>query len=107
MDELKGRALIESLFGPLGQGAQFLNLDGTEYSLWDLLCRMGLNFDDSRPIDVQTVAQNCYVVRYYDGQDQRVVAQEFDSEMRFLREYRAHIAEWVGEQAYFSFFSGH
>jgi len=35
------------------------------------------------------------------------VAQEFDPNFHLLRETRAHSAEWLGEEAYFSLFSGH
>ncbi len=107
MTELRGRALIEARFGPIGKGAQHLVIGGTDYSIDDLLFRMGLNFDDAKPIDLIEITPNHYVVRYYDGQDQRIVAHEFDGNLRFLEETRAHIAEWIGEDAYFSLFSGH
>jgi hypothetical protein len=68
---------------------------------------MGLNFEDSRAIDVLVLSEGHYGVRYYDGQDQRVVVHEFDADWHFLGETRAHIAEWIGEDAYFSLFSGH
>jgi hypothetical protein len=98
---------MESRYGPLGSGAQLLTLRSVEYTLAELLFHMGLNFEDSRGIDVITVSMNHYAVRYYDGQDQRVVVHEFDADFHFLRETRAHIAEWIGEDAYFSLFSGH
>ncbi len=107
MAATRGRALIENRFGPIGCGAQTVCIDGTEHDMPELLLRMGLNFEDAKPIDVQQVEDGRYVVRYYDGQDQRVVAHEFDAEFRFLGETRAHIAEWIGEDAYFSLFSGH
>lgn len=107
MVELRGRALIESRFGVLGSGAQTVRIGGAECAIPDLLLRMGLNFDDARPIDVQEVPNGHFVLRYYDGQDQRVVAHEFDAQLRFLGETRAHVAEWIGENAYFSLFSGH
>lgn len=103
----QGRALMEGRYGPLGTGAQSLTIHGVEYLLWDLLSQMGLTFDDSRGIDVLTLSEQHYVIRYYDAQDQRVVAQEFDADFRLLREIRAHSAEWLGEEAYFSLFSGH
>lgn len=107
MTTLKGRALIESRYGPLGSGAQSLTIDGVEYVLAELMSQMGLKFDDSRPIDVLTMPAGHYAIRYYDAQDQRVVAQEFDAEFHLLGETRAHSAEWLGEEAYFSLFSGH
>jgi hypothetical protein len=104
---LRGRALIESRYGPLGSGAQSLTIHGVEYQLADLMSQMGLGFDDSRAIDVLTLPDGRHVIRYYDAQDQRVVAQEFESSFSLLSETRAHCAEWQGEQTYFSFFSGH
>ncbi len=107
MSALRGRALIESRYGPLGSGGQSLTIHAVEYALVDLMSQMGLNFDDSRAIDVLTLPEGHFVIRYYDAQDQRVVAQEFDANFRLLRETRAHSAEWLGEEAYFSLFSGH
>jgi hypothetical protein len=104
MSELRGRALIEERFGPLFSGGQSLAIGAQEYDMPALLLCMGLNFEDSKSIDVQTVSDGHYVVRYYDGQDQRIVAHEFDANFRFLRETRAHIAEWIGEDAYFEWF---
>lgn len=105
--ELRGRDLIETRYGPLGSGEQRITIAAVVYSLAELMSRMGLNFDDSRPIDVLPLPEGCYVLRYYDGQDQRVVGQEFDADFHLLVEVRAHIAEWLGEGAYFSPFSGH
>lgn len=107
MSALRGRALIEGHYGPLGSGGQSLTIRGVEYVLLDLMSQMGLNFDDSRAIDVLALPEGRYVIRYYDAQDQRVVAQEFDPNFQLLRETRAHSAEWLGEEAYFTLFSGH
>lgn len=101
------RALMEQRFGALGSGKPVLTIRGETLSVDELLHRMGLDFDDAKPIDLLTVSENRYAVRYYDGQDQRIVAHEFDGDLRFLEETRAHVAEWIGEDAYFSFFGGH
>ena len=106
--DMKGRLMIESRYGPLGNGGQSLTISGRVYSTSELLAQMGLGFDDTRPIDVLAIGEGRYVLRYYDGQDQRVVAQEFDSDFHCLTETRAYIAEWGGEPAAdFSSFSGH
>ena len=107
MAGLNGPALIESRYGPLGSGAQTLTIKGVVYSVNDLLVRMGLNFDDSRPIDAMPLAEGRYVFRYYDGQDQRVVALEFDSDFRSLSEIRAQFPEWVGDKEYYPQYCGH
>lgn len=107
VEELRGKALIESRFGALTRTHnQSIVIRDREWDLWDLLVHMGLNFEDSKPIDVQVIGDH-FVVRYYDGQDQRVVAHEFDADFKFIHETRAHIAEWIGEDAYFSLYSGH
>src|SRR5512142_2509510 len=103
MTDGKGRDIIEARFGPLGSGTQSLAIGGETLEIYEVLHRMGLDFDDAKPIDLIVVSENRYAVRYYDGQDQRVVAHEFDAEMKFLGETRAHVAEWIGEEAYFSF----
>ena len=107
MAGLKGPALIESRYGPLGSGAQTLEINGIVYGVSDLLVRMGLNFDDSRPIDALSLADGRHVFRYYDGQDQRVVALEFDDDFRSLAEVRAQYPEWIGDKEYFPQYCGH
>ena len=103
---LRGRALMEARFGPLGTGARRLTIAGTEYDLCALLVQIGVEFDDAKPIDALELPDR-FVVRYLDAQDQRVVAYEFDARFHCLGETRAHIAEWEGDQAYFTEYSGH
>ncbi len=103
----RGRAIIEARFGPLGRGTQSLTIAGEQLDMHELLHRMGLDFDDAKPIDLLTVSEGRYAVRYYDNQDQRIVVHEFDGSLQFLGETRAHIAEWIGDDAYFSLFGGH
>ena len=107
MAGLTGPALIESLYGALGSGGQTLTIQGTVYSVSELLVRMALNFDDSRAIDAQTLPDGRFVFRYYDGQDQRVVALEFDEFFRPLGEVRAQYPEWIGDEEYFPQYCGH
>jgi hypothetical protein len=104
---LKGPALIESRYGPLGSGEQSLTIRNVVYTVSDLLFRMGLNFDDSRSIDASTLAEGRYVFRYYDGQDQRVVALEFDADFQSLGEVRAQFPEWIGDEEYYPQYCGH
>ena len=106
MSELRGRALMEARFGPLGTGARQVTIGGTEYDLRALLVQIGVEFDDAKPIDALELPDR-FVVRYLDAQDQRVVALEFDASFHTLAETRAHIAEWEGDQANFTEYSGH
>ena len=107
MDGLRGPALIESRYGPLGSGGQAVTIRGVVYGVSELLVRMALNFDDSRAIDAQALPGGRYVFRYYDGQDQRVVALEFDADFRPLGELRAQYPEWIGDEEYFPQYCGH
>jgi len=66
---------MESRYGPLGSGGQTLTINGVVYSLSELLVRLGLDFGDSRPIDVVTLSDGHYVVRYFDAEDQRAAQQ--------------------------------
>ena len=104
MSDLRGRSLIEHRFGKLGSGQNSVVIGDAEYDLPTLLARLDLAFEDSWPIDIQVVSEGHFCVRYYDGQDQRIVAHEFDASFAFIAETRAHIAEWIGEDAYYQWF---
>jgi len=107
MNKLRDRDVMEGRFGPLGSGAQHLAIRGVTYALSQLLSQIGAQFDDSKPIDALTLSERRYMLRYIDGQDQRVVAAEFDGNFRLLSEMRASIAEWEGDDSNFSYYSGH
>ncbi len=104
MADLRGRSLIEHRFGRLGSGQDSVVIGDAEYDLPTLLARLDLGFEDSWPVDVQVVSDGHFCVRYYDGQDQRIVAHEFNASFAFIAETRGHIAEWVGEDAYYQLF---
>ena len=104
MSDLRGRPLIENRFGKLGNGQDSVVVGDAEYDLPTLLSRLDLAFEDSWPIDVQVVSEGHFCVRYYDGQDQRIVAHEFDASFAFVAETRGHIAEWIGDEAYYEWF---
>lgn len=104
-EELTGRAAIER-YAPLAKGAQMVMIGDAEYDISMLLARMDLALDDVRTFDVIKVNENLFVLRYYDGQDQRVVAHEFDASFHFIVEHRAHITAWIGEEAYFDSMKG-
>jgi len=107
MNKLRDRDIIEGRFGPLGSGAQGLAIRGISYPLAQLLSQLGAEFDDSKPIDALALPEGRYVLRYLDGQDQRVVAAEFDADFCLLGETRASIAEWEGDEDNPVRYSGH
>jgi len=106
MTSPRDRDRIERRFGPLGSGAQSLSIRGVSYSLVELLSQLGVEFDDSKPIDALALEGGHYVVRYIDGQDLRVVAAEFDADFRLHSELRASLAEWEGSSD-LGYYSGH
>jgi hypothetical protein len=103
----RDRDVIERRFGALGSGAQSLAIRGVKYSLAQLLSQIGAEFDDSKPIDALALAGGHYVLRYIDGQDQRVVAAEFDDDFRLVSEVRASLSEWEGDGSNLAYYSGH
>jgi hypothetical protein len=107
MNQPRDREVIEGRFGPLGSGAQSLAIRGVTYSLAQLLSQIGAEFDDSKPIDARALSEERYVLRYIDGQDQRVVAAEFDADFQLLGETRASLAEWEGDDPNLAYYSGH
>jgi hypothetical protein len=107
MNTPRDRDAIERRFGQLGSGAQCLAIRGVTYSLAQLLAQIGAEFDDSKPIDALALAGGSYVLRYVDGQDQRVVAAEFDDDFRLLGETRASLSEWEGDGSNLACYGGH
>lgn len=103
----KASVVIEGRYGPLGSAGQSLTIRNVVYSASDLLVRMGLNYDDSRAIDAGALPDGRYVFRYYDGQDQRVVALEFDADFRCLEEVRAAFPDGMGNDEYYPRHCGH
>jgi hypothetical protein len=103
--ELTGRAAIER-YAPLAKGLQLVMIGDAEYDIPTLLARIDLALDDVRTFDILKMNENHFMLRYYDGQDQRVVAHEFDANFNFIVEHRAHISAWIGEEAYFDSMKG-
>ncbi|MGZ5440094.1 MAG: hypothetical protein ACXWFJ_09590 [Candidatus Aminicenantales bacterium] len=84
-----------------------MTIKSVVYSVPDLLISMALNFDDSRAIDALVLPNGRFVFRYYDGQDQRVVALEFDVDFQPLGEVRVYFPEWDGDEESFPQYCGH
>jgi hypothetical protein len=93
------RARMEARFGRLGSGARRLTVAGVSYTLPELMTRLGIAFEGCRTIDGFALTPGRFAVRFYDGDEQRIVAYEFDETFRYLAETRVHVAEWVGDAA--------
>jgi hypothetical protein len=86
---------MEARFGPPGAGRRELRIGRTAYGLTEAMVRLGIHFEGCRTIDGFELGRSRFAVRYYDPEEQRVVAYEFDSQFRYLGETRVDIAEWA------------
>lgn len=95
------RARMEARFGRPGSGARRLMVAGRSYILPDLMTRLGIAFEGCRTIDGVELGAAHFAVRYYDPEEQRIVAYEFDAEFRYVAETRVDVLEWaesIGEE---------
>jgi len=97
----RDRQLIEERYGPLGGGAAELAIGGRAYGLREVLRLVGQDFETVRPVDLAAFPdEGLYAIRFVDMEERVVVAFEFDAGFRYVREHRAHLAEWMGDEYY-------
>jgi hypothetical protein len=94
------REEFEGRYGPLWAGASSLSIGGVTYELGDVMQRMGFGFEGLKIIDAPPVEAGRYAIRFFDGEERRIVCLEFGVDLNLLEEHRVHIAEWLGD-AYF------
>ena len=95
------RTAFESRYGQLGSGVSQVTVGTETLALADVMRRLGLDFDGNRVIDAPRVADGRHAIRYFDGEDRRIVCLEFGGDFAALEEHRVHIAEWLGDDEYF------
>jgi hypothetical protein len=91
------RAAFETRYGRLGMGASQVCVGGVTLELNEVMHRLALDFDGNRVIDSPDVGPGRHAVRYFDGEDRRIVCYEFGADLGFIEEHRVHIAEWLGD----------
>ena len=96
----KLREEFERRYGPLGSGASSLVIGDVTHELADVMHRLGFGFEGIRIIDAPAVGAGRYAIRFFDGEERRIVCLEFGADLNYIAEHRVHIAEWLGE-AYF------
>jgi len=95
------REEFERRYGPLWSGASSLSIGDATHELDDVMQRMGFGFEGIRLIDAPSLQNGRYAVRFFDGEERRIVCIEFAADINsVLEEHRVHIAEWLGD-AYF------
>ena len=92
--------LIETRFGPLWSGKTEIAFRGGVRTLRDVKRALDMTGEDVMAIDLGELPGGKFAFRYYDGDDRRVVVLVIDEEGEILEEFRAHIAEWLGELYY-------
>ncbi len=92
------RAAFEVRYGGLGTGSSQVRIGGESLELERVLHRLGLAFQGNRVIDAPELGDGRYAIRYFDGEDRRIVCYEFAADFSYLAEHRVHIAEWLGDE---------
>jgi hypothetical protein len=97
---IEDKERIETRFGPLWSGKVEIAFQGGVRTLRDVKRALDLTGEDVMSIDLHELPGAKFAFRYYDGDDRRVVVLVCDAEGEIVEEYRAHIAEWLGELYY-------
>lgn len=97
---IEDKELIETRFGPLWSGKAEIAFRGGVRTLRDVRRALDLAGEDVMAIDLRELSGEQFAFRYYDGDDRRIVVLVCDAEGGILEEFRAHIAEWLGELYY-------
>ncbi len=92
------RRTIEERYGPIGTGAKVLFLKGAPASLARIARRMALSHADLVPIDAGTLSDGRRWIRFYEGEQRKVIAIEFDDDFNILGENGADIMDWLGDE---------
>ena len=97
---IEDKELIEQRFGSLWSGKTEISFQGGVRTFRDVKRALDLAGEDLMSIDLHELSDVTFAYRYYDGDDRRIVVLVIDAEGEILEEFRAHIAEWLGELYY-------
>lgn len=97
---IEDKELIEQRFGPLWSGKTEISFQGGVRTFRDVKRALDLAGEDVMSVDLHELPDGTFAFRYYDGDDRRIVVLVIDAEGEILEEFRAHIAEWLGELYY-------
>lgn len=93
----RGRKTIEERYGRIGTGNKVLFLKGMPMSLRKISRKLMLQYEDLIPIDGGAFPDGRYWIRYYDGEQRKVLAIEFSGEFDIVGENGADIMDWLGD----------
>jgi hypothetical protein len=93
-----GRRTIEERYGPIGTGGKVLFIDGMPMGLRKISRKLALLYEDLIPIDAGTLPAGLHWIRFYEGEQRKVIALEFDGEFNIVGENGADIMDWIGDE---------
>ncbi len=92
-----GRRTIEERYGPIGTGNKVLFLQGVPMSLKKVSRKLMMQYEDLIPIDAGTIHGERYWIRFYEGEQRKVLVIEFTREFDIVGENGADIMDWLGD----------
>jgi hypothetical protein len=60
--------------------------------------KLALAYQDLVPIDAGTLPDARHWIRFYEGEQRKVIVLEFDGEFNLLAESGADIRDWIGDE---------
>lgn len=91
------RRRIEERYGKIGTGVRILFLNGAPMGPAQISRKLMLAYEDLIPIDMGTLAGGTHWIRYYEGEQRKVIVIEFDREFGIAGERGADIMDWLGD----------
>lgn len=91
------RRNIEERYGKIGTGGKVLFIGGVPMGLSKLSRKLMLHYEDLIPIDAGVLADGRYWIRYYEGEQRKVMVLEFDRDLEIVGETGADIMDWLGD----------
>lgn len=92
------RRSMEQRYGPIGTGRKVLFLQGVPMGLGKIARKLALAYQDLVPIDAGTLPDVRHWIRFYEGEQRKVIVLEFDGEFNLLAESGADIRDWIGDE---------
>ena len=93
-----GRRTIEGRYGPIGTGGKILFLGGVPMGLKKIARKLAMLYDDLVPIDAGTLPGGAHWIRFYEGEQRKVMVLEFDGEFNIPVENGVDILDWIGDE---------
>jgi hypothetical protein len=91
------RRKIEERYGTIGTGGRLLFVGGIPMGLAALSRKLMMHYEDLVPIDAGTLEPDRHWIRYYEGEQRKVIVLEFDREFGIVGETGADIMDWIGD----------